>query len=184
MCHYHVRCHRQVNVQKCSNMAPRSLQVVWLDAWNWMCKSCPHISNCLIIIFVLKPGCVRAFLLSSVVTRSMWRTGRSKQSKLHSTGRRTFNTMRFLRRAIITLRSPSFILLENSQGNEKWVLFCCKLHYVYVMTLMPFLLVGTRIFTLLNHLLLRLQKSRLTLPHSNSKCSWLFYYDSNHFLKS
>ena len=62
-------------------------------------------------------GCARIFQLFYVETRWMWKIGRSKQSRLLSTGKRISSTMKFLQRAIITLRSPSCTLLENLQGN-------------------------------------------------------------------
>ena len=47
----------------------------------------------------------------------MSKTGRLKQNRLPSIGRKTYSTMKFLQRAITILRSHSCILLESFQGN-------------------------------------------------------------------
>ncbi len=63
-------------------------------------------------------GSVKTSQLCSVVTRLMWRTGRLKQSRLPSIGRRTCSTMRCQLRATTTLRSHSCTLPGNLLGND------------------------------------------------------------------
>lgn len=83
-----------------------------------------RFSLCICFISFLKvfygdeSGSVRISPLFCVETRLMSRTGRSKQNRLHSTGRRISSTMRFLQRAIITLRSLSCILPESWPGKK------------------------------------------------------------------
>ena len=63
-------------------------------------------------------GFVKTSPLFSVETKLMSRTGRSRQSKLPSTGRKICNTMRSRQRVTTTLRSLFCTLLESLQGNQ------------------------------------------------------------------
>lgn len=73
-------------------------------------------------------GSVKTSPLSSAVIRLMWRTGRSKPSRLLSTGRRICSTMKFLPRATTTLRNLSCTLQGSWLGN--WLPYFCALHLV------------------------------------------------------
>ncbi len=74
----------------------------------------PMYSSC--VDRLLCAGSARIFQLYCVETRWMWRTGRWKQSKLLSTGRRTCSIMRFRQRATITLRNLSCTLPGSLLG--------------------------------------------------------------------
>ena len=103
----------------------------------------------------------------------MWRTGRLRQSRLHSTGRRICNTMRYPQRATTILRNLSCILPGSLLGKHNsiillfycsmWIL-CMKLDVDYC-----FYNLGTLPSTLWSLLLLLLLKYKLTWLHSNSK---------------
>ena len=69
-------------------------------------------------------GSVRTSQLFFAVTRLMWRTGKWRQSRLLSTGRRIYSTMRFQLKATTILRSLSCIWPENLQG--KATSFCIR----------------------------------------------------------
>ncbi|KAJ0985654.1 hypothetical protein J5N97_004010 [Dioscorea zingiberensis] len=90
----------------------------------------------------ISAGSVRIFPLFSVATRWMSRIGRLRLRWSHSIGRRIFNTMRSLLRAITILRSHSSIWLES--------------------------LLGIQTFILLSHQLLLLLKFKLILLLNNS----------------
>ena len=102
----------------------------------------------------------------------MWRTGRSKQSRWLSTGRRACSTTRSQLRATTTSRSLSCIWPRSLLG-ESQLLPCCssaiylldvrKPTYFFVVSVMP-------ISTLLKALLSFLQMSQLTWSPSSGKC--------------
>ena len=102
----------------------------------------------------------------------MWRTGRSKQSRWLSTGRRACSTTRSQLRATTTSRSLSCIWPRSLLG-ESQLLPCCssaiylldvrKPTYFFVVSVMP-------ISTLLKALLSFLQMSQLTWSPSSTKC--------------
>ncbi len=61
-------------------------------------------------------GSVRTSQLYFVETRWMWRTGRWKQNRSLSTGRKTYNTTRSQQKATIILKNPSCTLPGNLLG--------------------------------------------------------------------
>lgn len=69
-----------------------------------------------LILFFPMLGSVKISLLCCVETKLMSRTGRSRQNRLLSTGRRTCSTMKFQQRVITTLRSLSCTLPGSLLG--------------------------------------------------------------------
>ena len=123
MCYYHVWCYCPANIQKCSHLAPWSLQVCKLKSLKTFWMFCLKLFGIMLfcdmgnICSHDSSGSVRTSQLFFAVTRLMSRTGKLRQSRLHSTGRRICSTMRFQLRATTTLKSHSYIWPGNLQGS-------------------------------------------------------------------
>lgn len=124
MCHHYVWCYCPLDVQECSHMAPWSLPVCEINIFNFCFGSVqlnwiyPIVSALWLIvcIFVAMIVCVKIYQLFSVGTRLMWRIGKSRPSRSHSTGRRICSTMRFLPRATTISKNLSCTLPGNLLG--------------------------------------------------------------------
>jgi len=123
MCDYNVWCYCPSNIQKCSYLAPWSLSVSKWSPWYLFFTHClliqhhdPYIALWTLPFWNWFSGSVKTSQLFFAVTRLMWRTGKWRQSRLLSTGRRICSTMRFQLRATITLRSHSCTLPGSLQG--------------------------------------------------------------------
>lgn len=118
MCHHYVWCDSSIDLQECSNLAPWSLPVCagCHGFLNECWKYCAEIHVTWVFCFFPTSVFVKTSQSCFVATRLMSRTGRWRQSKLHSTGRRICSTMKSQQRVITTSRSLSCTLPGSLLG--------------------------------------------------------------------
>jgi len=133
VCYYNVWCYCPTDIQECPYLAPWPLPVCKSGVLEtfFICFVAKHLVSITNLGYLtvwwfsvqLFSGFVKTSRLFSVEIRLMWRTDKSRQSRLPSTGKRICSTMRFLLRATITLRSLSFTLPGNLQGRCRFSSF-------------------------------------------------------------
>ena len=123
MCDYHVWCYCPSNIQECPYLAPWSLQVRKSSLQNLFFSLISNYfapSSLHQIMEIFCPtdfsGSVKTSQLFFAVTRLMSRTGKWRQSRLLSTGRRICSTTRYLLRATTILKSHFCTWPGNLQG--------------------------------------------------------------------